>query len=182
VTSICRPLSRHVSPPVRGQLEVRLDVPNLGQAVGFYSNIFDARPTAVERRMVWFDVPDSTLRIELREALTPTAIRLRLCTDLHRLQRVAARLSRSGVTIAQAGLTREGTPRAISFHDPGHNYWELHASIIPASPPTSIHRSIGRSLRSITRRAQAAWSASASVEARFHEQRAHDEALLRRHR
>ena len=103
-------LSRECSRPVRGELEVSLDVPNLGQAVGFYSNVFDAWPMAIERRLAWFDVPDSTLCIELREALTPTATRLRLCTEQRRVQQVAAQLSRSGVTVLQAGLTRQEPP------------------------------------------------------------------------
>jgi hypothetical protein len=111
-TTGATPLSR----PVRGQLEVRLDVPNLGQAVGFYSTLFDASPSAAERRAVWFDVPESTLRIELREALTPTTTRLRLCTDPRRLQVAAARLRQGGVAIAQAGLTPEGTPRHRDQH------------------------------------------------------------------
>jgi hypothetical protein len=120
------------STPVRGQLEVRLEVPNLGQAVGFYSNIFAACPTAVERRMVWFAVPDSTFCIELREPLTPTPTRLRLCTEPHRPQRVAAELSRFEVTVAQAELTREASARAISFHDPGRNHWELYTTSMVA--------------------------------------------------
>jgi hypothetical protein len=110
---------------------------------------------AVERRIVWFAVPDSTCCIELREALTPTPTRLRLCTEPHRVHRVAAELSRSGVTVAQAGLTRDGSPRAISFRDPGRNYWELYTSIIAVSPPPDLHRSIARSWRSLTRRVRA---------------------------
>jgi hypothetical protein len=85
VTGTGRQLETRVSKPARGQLEVSLDVPNLGQAVGFYSAFFDGAPSATERRIVWFDVPESTLRIELREALAPTATRLRLCTEPRRL-------------------------------------------------------------------------------------------------
>jgi hypothetical protein len=182
VTRVSRSLSWQISTPVRRQLEVRLDVPNLGQAVVFYSNIFNARPMAVERRMVWFEVPDSTLSIELREAVTPSATQLRLCTEPRHLQRIAARLTRSGVAIAQAGVTREGRPRAISFHDPGHNCWELYEPIVASSSPASVHARIARPWRSLTRHVQAAWSASASFEERFNQQRAHDEALLHRYR
>jgi hypothetical protein len=166
---------------VTGQLQVSLEVPNLGQAIGFYSTIFAARPTAVERRMVWFAVPDSTFCIELREAAAPTPTRLRLCTEPRRLQRVATELSRTGTSVAQAGLTREGSARAISFHDPGHNHWELYTSIV-ATLPRQTPRRIAQSIRSLTRRARNAWSASGSVEARFQEQLAYNQALLRRHR
>jgi hypothetical protein len=171
-------MSSHSSPPLIGHLEVRLDVPNLGHAVSFYSRVFDTHPTVVERRLAWFEVPESTLCIELREALTPVQARLRLCTDQSRLQRIA---SRSGVTVAQARLTLAGSPRAISFMDPGHNHWELYTPIVASSPPPGTHRSIRRSLRLLTRRARAAWTASAAVEARFHERQAHDQALLRRY-
>jgi hypothetical protein len=41
---------------------------------------------------------------------------------------------------------------------------------------------VARSWHSLIRRAKAARSASAEVEARFHEQRAHDDALLLRYR
>lgn len=147
-----RTASSDVRTPARGRLEVSLEVPNLGHAVGFYSNIFAARPTAVERRIVWFAVPGSTSLIELRETLTPTPTRLRLCTEPHRVKRVATELSRSGVAVAQAGLTRDGSPRAISFRDPGRNHWELYTSIIASSPPADGHHSIAQSWRSLRAR------------------------------
>jgi hypothetical protein len=125
--------------PLRGQLDVRLDVPNLGQAVGFYSAFFDVAPLVAERRAVWFDVPDSPLRIELREALTPIGTQLRLCTD----------------------------PRAISFHDPGRNRWELYASIAIPAPPRPSHRSAGRAWRSLTHGIGAAIRAASAMESRF---------------
>lgn len=167
--------------PVAGRLEVSLDVPNLGQAAGFYARVFDACPTAAGRRVVWFDVPGSSLCIELREAPASAATRLRLCTEPLRLQRVASRLSQSGVTIAHAGLTREGSPRSISFHDPGQNHWELYAWIgASSSSLTSGPRRIARQWRLVTRHARAAWLASAALEARFAQQRARDQTLLRR--
>jgi hypothetical protein len=181
VTTIRRHLDTPFSKRVSGQLEVSLDVPDLDRAVGFYSTLFDASPSAAERRMVWFDVPESTLRIELREALTPTATRLRLCTEPRRLQVVAARLSQGGVAIAQAGLTREGNPRAISFRDPGRNYWELYASINVAPPPMSILRATGRSWRSLTEGLRAAVRAASAVEARFDQERSHAQSLALRH-
>jgi hypothetical protein len=181
VTTTSRHLDTSFSKPLCGQLEVSLDVPNLGQAVGFYSTLFDASPLAAERRMVWFDVPESTLRIELREALTPTAARLRLCTEPRRLQVLAARLSQRGVAITQAGLTREGNPRAISFHDPGCNWWELYASIIVAPPPMSIRRGTGRSRRSVAERVRAAVRAASALEARFDQERSRDQNLALSH-
>lgn len=181
MTRASRSLPGHVSTPVGGQLEVSLEVPNLGQAAVFYSRIFAACPAAVERRMVWFAVPDSALCIELRETLTPTAIRLRLSTGPDRLHRVTAELGRSGVSVARTGLTRDGSPRAISFRDPGRNHWELYTSIVQSASPPDVHRSFARWWRSLSRRARAEWSASASVEARFNEQVAHNQALLRRY-
>jgi hypothetical protein len=159
------------SEPVCGQLEVSLDVPNLGQAVGFYSRLFDVSPLAAERRAVWFDVPESVLRIELREAPAPTATRLRLCTDPRRVHVVAARLSQGGVAVAQAGLAREGSPRAISFRDPGRNSWELYSSIIGTAPPMPTRRSAGGPWRSLTERMGAAMRTASAVEVRFDRER-----------
>jgi hypothetical protein len=131
--------------------------------------------------MVWFDVPESTLRIELREALTPTATRLRLCTEPRHLQVVAARLRESGVVIAQAGLTAHGNPRAISFQDPVRNYWELYASVIADLPSRSIRRPIGRRWLSLTDSVRAAVRAASAVEARFGQERTSAQNLPRRH-
>jgi hypothetical protein len=176
--------SRHLGPPsakrVSGQLEVTLDVPNLGRAVGFYSNVFDAEPAATERHMAWFDVPGATLRIELREALTPTATRLRLCIEPPHLQAVTARLSRGGVAIAQAGLTREGGPREIMFRDPGRNCWNLYSPIEAAAPPMPVRRT-GQFWRSLTDSIRAAWASDSGVEARFQQERSRAESLYRHH-
>jgi hypothetical protein len=166
---------------VWGQLEVSLDVPDLGQAVSFYSTLFDVSPSASERRAAWFDVPESTLRVELREALTPATTRLRLCTEPRRLRLVADRLSQSGVAIAQAGLTPNGSPRAISFHDPGRNSWELYVSITVADPPTSIRGTARSTWRSISERLRAAVRASSALESRLEHERGRDKDLSLRH-
>src|ERR1700722_18497198 len=115
-------------------IEICLEVPNLGQAASFYTAMFDALPTATERHMVWIDIPDSRLRLELREALTPATTRLRLCTEPHQLKLVTQRLRHGGVVIAQAGLTTGENPRSITFRDPGHNSWELYTPISTTRP------------------------------------------------
>jgi hypothetical protein len=134
-----------------------------------------ASPSATERRVAWFDVPGSTLRLELREAPTLTATRLSLCTDPRGLRAVAARLGQAGVATVEAGLTRGGDPRAISFRDPGRNRWELCAPLGVAPAPMSIHRGAARLRRSLTARAR--WLLSPGpVEARYHQQRSRDDA------
>ena len=170
------------------EVEVGLDVPNLGRAVGFYCNLFEVSPSGAERRTVWFDVPGSKLRIELKEALTPTPTRLRLCTEPHRLQAVVARLRQGGVAVVQAGLTREGTPRAVSFRDPGRNRWELYASILAPPPPIPSDRDTGHGRDSLTERARVAISAAARavsdaglIEARFEHEQSRAQTLVSRH-
>ena len=140
---------------MHGELEIRLEVPNLGEAASFYTALFDALPAATERQTVWVDIPDSRLRIELREALTPTTTRLRLCTEPRQLELVTGRLRRDGMVIAQAGLTTGGNPRSISFRDPGDNSWELYTPISVSRPPRRI-REITSGLRYLSQLARAA--------------------------
>jgi hypothetical protein len=163
-----------------GQLDVSLDVPNLDHAVAFYSKLFDTAPSATERRLTWFDVPQSPLQIELRQATTPTATRLRLCIEPHRLQEVAQRLSQNGVAIAQAGLTNDGNPQAIRFRDTGHNSWELYAPIISTPAPPPIRHRARRCWRWLVVSVRAGL-APGPLEERLRQERNRTDILLARH-
>jgi hypothetical protein len=167
-----------------GQLEVCLEVPNLGQAVSFYAALFDCLPAATDGHVVWFDVPKSMLRIELREVQTPTATRLRLWTEPRGLEVLADRMRQIGVAVAQAGPTSERTGRAITFHDPGRNSWELYTSIGIGRPTVSRRRVTGPSWRALGERARAAVAAAAALESRFvrERQRHQDLRLPHSHR
>ena len=163
-----------------GQLEVTLGVPDLGRAIGFYSALLSAGPSATARRLAWFDVPDSTLRIELREASTPTATRLRLCTDSRHLAALSARLGQTGVAIAEAGLSQAGGPRAISFSDPGQNRWELCTAVGAAPRLAEPGIRAGHLWRSFARFIRRLLSPG-PVEAAFRRERTREERLLLRH-
>ena len=163
-----------------GQLEVSLDVPNLGRAIGFYSALLGATPSATARRTAWFDIPDSTLRIELREASTPSATRLRLCTESRHLRALSARLSETGVVIAEAGLSQGGGPRAIRFSDPGHNGWELCTAIGAAPRLTQPGVPAGRLWRSFAGFIRRLVSPG-PVEAAFRREHTREERLFLRH-
>ena len=76
------------------QLEVTLNVPDLGPAVRFYRTLLDSPPAAAERRVAWFDVPGSELRLAVRETATPSATGLRVCIDPDRLRAASRRLHR----------------------------------------------------------------------------------------
>ena len=71
---------------MKDQLAVTLNVPDLGRAIGFYSTLLAVSPQAAQRRVAWFDVPDSPLRLELREGDTRTATRLRICATPSRIR------------------------------------------------------------------------------------------------
>src|SRR5215207_10660317 len=94
------------------QLEVSLSIPDLGQAIDFYSRLLDGPPHAAERRVAWFDVPGSSLRLALREGAAPSVTSLRVCTETSRLRAASARLRRTGVRPAESGLMADGQPRA----------------------------------------------------------------------
>jgi hypothetical protein len=163
-----------------GRLELVLDVPDLGRAVGFYSTLWNSTPAASERGMAWFDVPESQLRLELRETATPTPVRLRLCAESRQLRALCARLGRAGVRTIQAGLSGSGGPRAVGFSDPGGNRWELCTPIRPVSAVETARVRAGHLQRSVATRVR--WLLSPGpVETRFQQQRTRDESLTRRH-
>jgi hypothetical protein len=165
-----------------GQLEVCLEVPNLGHAVNLYTALFDAAPTAAERHIVWIDVPDSPVRLGLREVPTPTARRLRLCTDPRRLEVLADRLRRAGMVIAQTGPTPEGTPRSLTFQDPGHNSWELYTPIDTSPPPRATARATSKWWRNLAQHARTALADTVALETRFdHEHQRHQAPRRPRH-
>jgi len=161
------------------QFEVSLDVPDLGRAIGFYSTLLDVPPLATERRVAWFDVPDSPLRLELRETSVPAATNLRICAEPARLRAASARLRQTRVRTAERGLTTAGNPRAIALSDPGGNRLELCAPLAGGSVART--RQVGadrlRSGGQVLRRLLSA----GPVDERFDHERAREQRMLLRH-
>ena len=160
------------------QYEVTLNVPQLPRAVSFYSTLLDAPPKAAERRVAWFDVPDSPLRLALREGSAPSTARLRVCTDPTRLRAATARLLRTGVRTVASGLSTGGHPRAIEFSDPGGNRLELCAplSAAPAARRRIDVAGVLRSAAHVLRRPLIA----GTVDRRFDHARAREQHMLLR--
>ena len=159
------------------QLEVTLNVPHLGQAIRFYSTLLEAPPHARERRVAWFDVPNSPLRLALREGSTPGATNLRVCTDPTRLRAATARLRQIGVRTSASGLATDGHPRAIELSDPGGNRLEFCAPLAVA--PVSRRRRLDAAglLRSGERLLRRAVSPR-PIDQRFDHARALEQSIL----
>jgi catechol 2,3-dioxygenase-like lactoylglutathione lyase family enzyme len=114
------------------QYQVTLNVPHLGRAVSFYSTLLGVSPKAAKRRVAWFDVPESPLRLALREGSAPSATHLRVCTDPTRLRAATTRLRQVGVPTTASRRATDGHPRAIEFSDPGGNRLEFCAPLAAA--------------------------------------------------
>lgn len=130
------------------QLEVTLTVPDLGEAVRFYRALLGSPPVATERRVAWFDVPGSELRLAVRESSTPGATRLRVCVDPGRLRAASRRLRQIGARPTGSGLAADGHPRAIALSDPGGNGLELCSPLAVAPPARRRPLETGRLMRS----------------------------------
>jgi catechol 2,3-dioxygenase-like lactoylglutathione lyase family enzyme len=161
---------------VTDQYEVTLNVPRLQQAVSFYSTLLDARPTAAERRVAWFDVPDSPLRLALREGSAPGAASLRVCTDATRLRTATARLRQRGVRTTASGLATDGHPRTIELSDPGGNQLEFCAPLT-AAPVARRRIDVAGLVGAAAQRLRRSLS-TGPVEERFAHERAQDELTL----
>jgi catechol 2,3-dioxygenase-like lactoylglutathione lyase family enzyme len=160
------------------QYEVTLNVPHLRRAVSFYSALLDAPPKAAERRVAWFDVPDSPLRLALREGSDPSATSLRVCTDPTRLRAATARLRQIGVRAVGSGLATDGHPRAIELSDPGGNRLEFCAPL-SATPAAQRRTDFAGLLRSGAQRLRRSLSAG-PVDQRFDDARAREQFMLLR--
>jgi hypothetical protein len=161
------------------QYQVTLNVPHLGRAVSFYSTLLGAPPKAAERRVAWFDVPDSPLRLALREGSAPSAANLRVCTDPTRLRAATARLWQLGVRTTASGLATDGHPRAIQLSDPGGNRLEFCAPL--AATPVADRRRIDAAglLRAGGQLLRRSLSAG-PVDQRFDHTRAQEQLMLLR--
>jgi len=162
------------------QFAVSLNVPDVGRAVGFYSALLDADPKAIERRVAWFDVPGSPLRIELRESSAPAATSLRICAEPSRVRAATARLRQTGVRMAESGLLRDGHPRAIALRDLGGNRLELCAPLAGATGGRVRPAGASRMLRSSAHRLRRLIAAGA-IDERFDRERAREQGMLLRH-
>ena len=167
-------------PKMTDQLEVTLHVPDLGPAVRFYRTLLDSPPVAAERRVAWFDVPGSELRLAVRETAAPSATGLRVCIDPGRLRAASRRLRQTGARVVASGLATDGHPRAIALSDPGGNRMELCSPLrlAPPVPRRSLHaRAL---LRSGARLLASAFSGGAIGE-RLDSARAHDQLMALGH-
>ncbi len=164
--------------PAADQYEVTLNVPDLGRAISFYSTLLDTRPKAAERRVAWFDVPDSPLRLALREGPASGGASLRVCTDATRLRSATARLRQRGVRTTASGLATDGQPRAIELSDPGGNRLEFCAPLaaVPAARRRVDVAGPVRAAAQLLRRS----ISPGPIDERFAHARAHDELLLLR--
>ena len=162
------------------QLEVTLNVPDLGRAVRFYRTLLDSPPVAAERRVAWFDVPGSELRLAVRETATPSATGLRVCVDPGRLRAASRRLHQTGARIVASGLATDGHPRAIALSDPGGNRVELCSPLAQAPPAPRRQLDTRALLRSGARLLASAFSAGAVGE-RLDSARAHDQLIALGH-
>ena len=153
-------------------------MPHLRRAVSFYSTLLDAPPQAAERRVAWFDVPDSPLRIALRERSAPSATSLRVCTDPTRLRAATTRLKQTGVRTVASGLAGDGHPRAVEFSDPGGNRLEFCTSLT-ATPAAHLRADVAGLLRSGAQLLRRSLSAG-PVEQRFDHARAQEQLMLLR--
>jgi hypothetical protein len=162
---------------MKDQHAVTLNVPNLGRAIGFYSTLLAVSPQAAERRVAWFDVPDSPLRLELRQGGERTATRIRICAPPSRIRAAHERLL--GMRYAESGLMPGGHPRALALTDPGANQLELCAPLGRARVARTWSVDAGRWLRS-GRRVLHALLALGPVERRFDQARTYEEGMMLR--
>jgi catechol 2,3-dioxygenase-like lactoylglutathione lyase family enzyme len=133
------------------QFEVTLNVPDLRQAIRFYRALLGSPPVTAARRVAWFDVPDSELRVAVREGSAPGATRLRVCVDPGRLRAASQRLRQIGARLTGSGLASDGHPRAIELSDPGGNRLELCSPLALAPPARGRQIDARRLLRSSAR-------------------------------
>lgn len=164
---------------MKDQLAVTLNVPNLGRAIGFYSTLLAVSPQAAERRVAWFDVPNSPLRLELRQGGERTATRIRICAPPSRIRAAHKRLRKDGMRYAESGLMPGGHPRALALTDPGGNHLELCAPLGRARVARTWSVDAGRWLRS-WRRVLHALLAPGPVERRFDQTRTYEEGMMLR--
>jgi Glyoxalase-like domain len=164
-----------------GDFQVRLDVPNLGRAIRFYTTLLDTTPVATERRLAWFHVPGSALDLELHEEdeVAPTSVRL--CVEPGWLRATLARLGRARLRVSPSGLARAGDaalPRALVLADPAGHRWELCIPLlsqaVPARPRV-VPRA--RAMLAFGRRLLA----PSPMEQRLERERTRSEALAHRH-
>jgi catechol 2,3-dioxygenase-like lactoylglutathione lyase family enzyme len=159
------------------QLELTLNVPDLRRAVGLYRALLGAPPVASERRVAWFDVPASELRLAVRESSTPSAARLRVCVDPGRLRAASRRLRQRGVRPIGSGLAPDGHPRAIALSDPGGNGLELCSPLTLAPPARWRQIDARRLMRSAVALLARVLSAG-TVGERLDQARAHEQLMV----
>ena len=164
---------------MKDQLAVTLNVPNLGRAIGFYSTLLAVAPEAADRRVAWFDVPDSPLRLELRQGDTRTATRLRICAPPSRIRAAHKRSRQEGMRYVESGLMPGGHPRALALTDPGGNHLELCAPLGRARAARTWSVDAGRWLRS-GRQVLHALLTPGPLERRFDQARTREEGMLLR--
>jgi catechol 2,3-dioxygenase-like lactoylglutathione lyase family enzyme len=158
------------------QLEVTLNVPELREAVRFYRALLGSPPVTAERRVAWFDVPGSQLRLAVRESSTPSATRVRVCVDPGRLRAASRRLRQIGAQPTGSGLASDGHPRAIALSDPGGNGLELCSPAALAPPARGRQIGVRRSMRSGARLLARALSPG-TIGERLDQARAHDQLM-----
>jgi catechol 2,3-dioxygenase-like lactoylglutathione lyase family enzyme len=158
------------------QLEVTLNVPDLRQAARFYRALLGSPPVMAERRVAWFDVPGSELRLAVRESSTPSATRLRVCMDPGRLRAASRRLREIGARPTGSGLTLDGHPRAIALTDPGGNGLEL-CSPLALAPPARWRQIDARRLMRSGARLLARALSPGTIGQRLDQARAHDQLM-----
>jgi catechol 2,3-dioxygenase-like lactoylglutathione lyase family enzyme len=158
------------------QLEVTLNVPDLRQAARFYRALLGSPPVMAERRVAWFDVPGSELRLAVRESSTPSATRLRVCMDPGRLRAASRRLREIGARPTGSGLTLDGHPRAIALSDPGGNGLEL-CSPLALAPPARWRQIDARRLMRSGARLLGRALGPGTIGQRLDQARAHDQLM-----
>jgi catechol 2,3-dioxygenase-like lactoylglutathione lyase family enzyme len=158
------------------QLEITLNVPDLRQAVRFYRAVLGSPPVTAERRVAWFDVPGSELRLAVRESSTPSATRLRVCVDPGRLRAASRRLRQLGARPNGSGLASDGHPRAIALSDPGGNGLELCAPLALA-PPARRQQIDARRLMRTSARVLGRVLSSGPIGQRLDQAYAHDQLM-----
>ena len=158
------------------QLEITMNVPDLPRAVGFYRALLGSPPATAERRVAWFDVPGSELRLAVRESSTPSATRLRVCVEPGRLRAASRRLRQIGARPAGSGLAADGHPRAIALSDPGGNGLELCSPLALAPPVRWRQIDARRLMRSGARLLERALSAG-TIGQRLDQAHAHDQLM-----
>lgn len=158
------------------QLEVTLNVPDLRQAITFYRALLGSPPVTAARRVAWFDVSGSDLRLAVRESSAPSATRLRVCVDPGRLRAASRRLRQIGARPTGSGLASDGHPRAIEMSDPGGNGLELCSPLALAPPARRRQIDARRLMRSSARLLERALSAG-PIGQRLDQAHAHDRLM-----